>query len=466
MYQTLFCGGSAADDGSVLLRNDASEFTPAELEALCRVELSEDGGGRDREDDGGVDTDDEKVTAAVKTRQKVFSFMGDDRRRCFSLRQLLPREELVGGTDGIADAVLNTSQLHVENRALHDTSLLECFLHLTHLYMQHNHVKSLEGLSLLAQLTVLVVHHNAVTTLRPLAGLPALMFLDARFNAIALLDPSSDLPHASLRYLSLLSNPCCRSESTVTAERESYRRGILECCPLLEVLDEVSCLSSSSSSLSGDEDAEEKDDDAEATVPLGAPQRLPDAQPELRIASSRLSQLRNMRKAASRRFSPSASSATPLGSKDVITTTARLCDQFQHRSESIRRMAGDHAFKLPNAEAVGGEGDHFKANDSEGDDGCDGGGALPSTLIRERETKSRLYSDIRFALNMESERAQQLVGGVWEDVDKVVRTRQALVGHRRERMEAQRQQPSEAYAESLFLLQKENHTTDLSKYRK
>ncbi|RNF24657.1 putative leucine-rich repeat protein (LRRP) [Trypanosoma conorhini] len=469
-------GGSRDDkvDGVVLLRSDASEFTPAELEALSRLNLSDvPAPSASSGTVGGSGAHDGACKSGKGRRSRnFFSLLSGDRRvGCCSFRTLLPRAELVGGTDSMADAVLSRSQLHVEGRALRDTSLVGCFLNLTHLYMQHNHIASLDGLSLLAQLTVLVLHHNNVESLRPLAELVALRFIDARFNSIATLDPSQDLPRESLRYLSLLSNPCCRSESAVATERDAYRRSIMECCPQLEVLDDLPCQTPSPSS---DEDDAESLEEAEAETEAELHQQgkatptppSPDAPGHRSHLRSRLSRLMKVsRTPPQKSLLPSSAVGNSPGSNDATMTT-RLCQQFEHRSGSIRKQACDHALTMPCSAQAGWAGGHAESSERDGEDGDGERNLLPLPLVQERETKSRLYADIHFALGMANLQAQQVMGNVWEDVGKVLRTRQALVSHRRERIELQRKQPSSAYAESLALLQKEQHTTDLDKYRR
>ncbi|RNF12532.1 putative leucine-rich repeat protein (LRRP) [Trypanosoma rangeli] len=477
MYNAVFglkSDGDGSDDkvdGVVLLRNDASEFTPAELEALCRLRLSDDPAPSASSSTIGGCSAHAGAGKSGKGRstRRIFSLLRDDRQsRCSSFRTLLLREELVGGTDSMADAVLSTSQLHVEGRELRDTSLVECFLNLTHLYIQHNHITSLDGLSLLVQLTVLVLHHNDVVSLRPLADLGALRFIDARFNSISTLDPSEDLPRDSLRYLSLLSNPCCRSESALTAERDAYRQSILECCPHLEMLDDLPCQTPTPSSDEAEdksveegktEDEEELSPERETTPTRPISSNVQGRRSCLR---SRLSHMVKMGRTPLQKSPlPSSDSGNATETND-FTTAARLCQQFEHRSGSVLRRACDYAFKIPCLAQAGWVGDDVGNNAHDGDEGDD---LLPLPLVQERETKSRLYADIHFALDMGNVRAQQVMENVWEDVDKVLRTRQALVSHRRERMELQRQRPSDAYAESLALLQKEQHTTDLDKYR-
>ncbi|EKG01426.1 hypothetical protein TCSYLVIO_007575 [Trypanosoma cruzi] len=462
-------------DGVVLLRNEVSEFTPAEIQALSRLELSDDPtpnaghmpvDGCSAPDDGcnGI-----RRKRRVNTRAASSFLRGEHQKCCHSFKSLLLPEERVGGKDSMADAVLSTSQLHAEDRALRDTSVVECFLNLTHLYMQHNHITSLEGLSLLVQLTVLVVHHNEVESLRPIADLGALRFVDARFNSISKLDPLEDLPRESLRYLSLSSNPCCRGESAVAAERDAYRQSILQCCPLLEMLDDLPCQMSSSSD--GDDSVVEGKEEEE--VPNeGRTSSLPtshdDAPEHCSHFRTRISHLMRIHRTPSMNASlPSPAVRNSSGSNDV-TTTARLCQQFEHRSGNIRKQAFDHAFKLPCPDHSRWAGESVKGNGRDDDrvDDDDENDVLPLSLMQERETKSRLFADIHFALGTSNAQVQQLMGNVWEDVGKVLRTRQALVKHRRERMELQRKQPSGAYTESLALLQKENRTTNLDKYRR
>ncbi|KEG06413.1 putative leucine-rich repeat protein (LRRP) [Trypanosoma grayi] len=447
---------NCTDEGAILLRTDSSEFTSAELEALYRINVGDDG-PPPVEGRGGSSNDNSKSNTS---KARGFS-AGGSRQRGVTLRQILPREGLVGGTDSMADAVLATTTLHVEDRGLHDTTLLECFLNITHLYLQHNDIVSLDGVALLTQLTVLVVHHNAVETLRPLAGLGALRFLDARENAIAVLDPALDLPRESLQYLALLGNPCCGATAASEEGREAYRQRIIACCPRLEMLDDVRCQPSSSTSSCGSD--EEKGEEAEEKRLRTPPPPLPVANEERRssggcIARSRLRRSVAMSKPLS--LSPPRPASVE---QQHATATDRLCQQFQHRSGSIRQIAKEHALWVADEEGqTGWVGDSTNG----GSEATGDSGQLPPTLAQERRTKTRLYADIHFALETDNARAQQLLGGVWEDVDKVLRTRKALVNHRRERMESQRQQHSSAYAESIALLQKENHTKDLEKYRK
>ncbi|EKF29942.1 hypothetical protein MOQ_006257 [Trypanosoma cruzi marinkellei] len=469
-------------DGVVLLRNDVSEFTSAEIQALSSLELSEDptpNAGHMPIDGCSLSNDGcngSKRKRRVKTQVASSFLRGEHPKCCRSFKSLLLPEERVGGKDSMADAVLSTSQLHVEDRALRDTSIVECFLNLTHLYMQHNHITSLEGLSLLVQLTVLVVHHNEVESLRPLADLNALRFVDARFNSISKLDPLEDLPRESLRYLSLLSNPCCRSESTVAVERDAYRQSILQCCPLLEMLDDLPCQTSSSSDeddsvVEGKEKEKEEEEEEEGVPDEGntsSPLTSHDDAPEHRSHfRTRMSHMMKLHRTSCMHASlPSPAVGNLSGSNDA-TATARLCQQFEHRAGNIRRQAFDHASKLPCPDHSRWAGESVKKNGQDDDrDDEDESDELPLSLMQERETKSRLYADIHFALGTSDAQVQQLMGNVWEDVGKVLRTRQALVRHRRERMELQRQQPSGAYTESLALLQKEHRTTNLDKYRK
>ncbi|KAH9600179.1 hypothetical protein LSM04_006249 [Trypanosoma melophagium] len=533
------------NDNVILLRHDISEFTPAEIDALSRLDLPDELESPPQIPDHlNKDMNNKYNKRHKSTTMSTRLHSGS---MC-TLQQLLPREGRVGGTDSIADAVLSTTQLHVDGRELRNTTAVECFLNLTHLYMQHNHITDLDGITLLQHLSVLVVHHNKVQTLRPLAEMPALTFVDARYNDIAIIDPLQDLPTDTLRYLALLGNPCVPPAATITTtanavgdvdndndsagahtntnttafvtavdsttnttsdnvntdtnanntithveKREAYRRRIMECCPLLEVLDDEPCQSSSSSSISDDSDNDDNNEnEKEEETGLSTPRRNREKNPNHTNSPNPNSIIRSrlMRSVefGKKKQGTSLSTSLPPALAQLRdehgALTERLCQQFQHRSSSIRRIAEHHARDHPNTEETGwnredvqsGGSHHYSethnrrdrsrgdSNNYDDDNNYDET-ILPASLQQERETKSRLYEDIHFALHTDQARLQQLVGSAWEDVENVMRTRHALVSHRRARMQARQYEPSDSYKESLALLQRESYTEDLDKYR-
>lgn len=489
---------SGCGDETVLLRNDVSEFTPAELEELGRMEFADDDYygniqmNREVDAKGGDgssdDNDSPQVGSHIHGTRSLVSSSGRVSAMHSALRpkteaggcaykqctltQLLPARGRVGGTDAIVDAVLQQQQLQVADRGLRDTLPIECFLNLTHLYMQHNEVESLEGLVLLVQLRVLVAHHNAVTSLRPIAVLPALSFIDARSNKIEDVNPMEDLPCDSLKYLALLDNPCCSGDRSVDREQ------IMKACPKLAMLDDVPRDPSAEKVTDSEEEENSDEEDgckrwhAVSETPTGCSKGV----------SSRIHLYRSLKMCEPLPVSVPSLEPIPVTSQDidtnrVTTTTDRLCEQLRHRSSAIRRMAGHHALgQTEVSDPVWDFGNHVE-NDGDSEHHSNGRGrldspestlslTLPPELEQERATKARLYDDIRFALQADDRRLRQLAGVVWDDVDKVLSTRQALVGHRRHRMHTAHQQPSDAYAKSLEILKHENRVANLDKYRK
>ncbi|KAG8348666.1 hypothetical protein TRVL_00496 [Trypanosoma vivax] len=497
--------GTSDDDGDqVLLRNDISEFTPEEIKQLAALELGDHDyhhvnssgsyGGDARTSSGGVQEPHKWLSAPS---------VGSSARKTCTLRQLLPRHGHVGGTDAMADAVLQEQRLHVADHGLRDTLPIECFLNLTHLYMQHNEVTSLEGLVLLAQLQVLVVHHNAVESLRPLAQLSALSFVDARNNRVVDFTPGKDLPCESLKYLALLENPCCSGG-------DIYREQVLQCCPHLEMLDNVVCRPRSVQQgincgaslvvvdeVKSEEDGEgmgedsDSDSDSEADrddlgqMHAGA-SSLDGRMARSNKTLSRVHFCRSLKMSKPRRLkipSSNACSGMPHNKYHDLSTTERFCRQFQHRSSAIRQIAGDHALGTTSHSHSFFHGPAYESDDeskavatleacTQVDNRLSSSSSsshmkpLPAALLQERATKSRLYDDIHFALEADTLRLQQLAESVWDDVEKVLRTRQAVVDHRRRRIDREAKEPSSSYAQSLEVLQRESDTKDLDGYRK
>nr|CCC94933.1 putative leucine-rich repeat protein (LRRP) [Trypanosoma congolense IL3000] len=497
----------AQGTNNVLLRNDVSEFTTEELNALAHMEFADDDYYSHVQMDRGVeglhDGEDGTATAGTEGDNSCLggvygSDVGSGRlssmhrmfgqrpmtdgkgKGLYTLREFLPASGRVGGVDAMADAVLQQQQLHAADCGLRDTLPIECFLNLTHLYMQHNEVESLEGLTLMARLRVLVVHHNAVVTLRPIAVLTTLNFLDARHNKIEEINPAEDLPCESLKYLALLDNPCSMNGGT------AYREKVIRTCKNLTMLDD----SPVGSSDKGEEESESDSEGSgeEESDYLGDSLLGDNAERTLNIsgAVSASSQLRLCQSLKMSKVVPlslsTISPKLPAVKGDLVTTsdekmTDRLCEQLRHRSANIRQMAGRHAWgeALPYDDAW--ECDEVGAHNSFDRYPASGGkevirpssslsASLPTDLLQERATKARLYDDIQFALDTNDTRVQQLAEAVWDDVGKVLCTRQALVGHRRQRMEESQQQPSSAYAKCLEVLQEESREKNLDKYRK
>ena len=164
------------------------------------------------------------------------------------IRHVVLPEDRASGEDGVADALLAATHIHLASVGLTDSSILECLGGATHCYLQHNNLTHVDGLEMMLRLTVAVFHHNHVKTLQPLASLPSLTFLDASYNDITELDPSAHLPTETLRSLNLTGNPCAPDYDMINtkaaAEEQveylgAYRAEITAACPHLTNLDGV-----------------------------------------------------------------------------------------------------------------------------------------------------------------------------------------------------------------------------------
>ncbi|CCW65040.1 unnamed protein product [Phytomonas sp. EM1] len=175
---------------------------------------------------------------------------------------ILPKRDLVGGPEAVANAFLDIHHVELVSHRLRSTAPAEYFLNTTHLYLQKNELEDIEGLQLLSKLQVLVLHHNKIRSITPSALLNDLIYLDVSFNCVAQLSPASDLPCDSLKYLNLIGNPYCPVPSDPldsavtssdapdtwqthaedsTAAIKKYRQHLCEVCPELEMLDNTPC---------------------------------------------------------------------------------------------------------------------------------------------------------------------------------------------------------------------------------
>lgn len=90
---------------------------------------------------------------------------------------------------------------------------------------------------------------------------------------------------------------------------------------------------------------------------------------------------------------------------------------------------------------------------------------LPEELRQARQVRNRTRSDLEYASKVLGHRSRRAIEGLWADVNKVLETRHQVISERKHRIERLTKEHSSAYLESLSLLKKEQHTTDLEKYR-
>ncbi|KAG5509630.1 hypothetical protein JKF63_06335 [Porcisia hertigi] len=438
----------------------------------------------------------------------VSSTTGSSTRYGFT--QVLEKEKLVGGVEGIADAALQTRCVELPAKQLTSTAPIQCFLNATHVYLQHNTLTDLAGVELLSQLQVLVVHHNQLTSLAPLQQLDRLFYLDVSHNSVsssvdALL--RDELPCASLKSLNLSHNPCWTQcgEGAVNGAEERHRAYVqLVCtaCPLLERLDDVEV-----------EDGEEvvvphsgSSTESEASSALEQPPAtVADTSPSkargiaVRRVHHALETARSARTPPGvphrhTRSSPEPSSCISSGvagpslqphSSDEVEELT-LLDEEETRlvHQLILRRAVDGALESPKGVETPSTDDplHLSRN-------CAGSAhphasapvteaaaerrtgelteitADESALLGTRSNTLQLYRNLQFTQAVSQARLQRDMLAYWDDVSRVLQTAQALQQDRRRRLQQRLQGQTPEYMDSLALLQKESYVKDLDRYR-
>lgn len=393
------------------------------------------------------------------------SMLDDDTTRLDSAAlTILSKQDLVGGPEAVAEAILRMRYVESIGRQLTSTATVECFLNATHLYLQENQLRDLEGLQLLSHLQVLVVHHNQVESIRSIVTLDELTFLDVSHNCIKELHPKRDIPYAALEYLNFVGNPCYQS---VQRTLDAYRAAIIDACPKLRVLDEEDVIRSSSSSTDERTPWEEAPEVlSEASSPIGgsssvtfepsshalsATKSVPLAQVSAlsskdtgRSRRSRLRssveegrrQARAASDAASVTYSKSAQPSQPTDPlvTGVEVVTEKLLEQHAVLTRTRRLMLESEPHN--------------------------------NYLADVRRLHQKLYEDLNYANEVVSNRMRRAVDTQWKPVAQVLQTRQALVQERQRRIRAVPCERSKAYGEALTLLAEESKCNELDRYRR
>ncbi|GET86996.1 hypothetical protein, conserved [Leishmania tarentolae] len=424
----------------------------------------------------------------------------------YGVKEVLERKNLVGGIEGIADAVLQTRCVELPARQLTSIACIQCFLNATHVYLQHNALVLLEGIELLSQLQVLVVHHNQLTSLAPLQQLECLSYLDVSHNNVSSsLDVllRDELPCPSLKCLNLSENPCWnpRTEEVSDADGEerhrAYVQQICTACPLLERLDnvdvddgeEVVQHSDNSTENSVSNEVELRSTDATPSQAGGITVRRVQGSVEAARAASSLAFMRDIHTGSSP--APPDSLATSEADLSVRqhrrahVSKAHLLEEEQARwaHQLILRCPVGTAPERPKVlstvstlllhpdRSSAGSG-HPCPGDAAAEAPTEhtqkppaGRAADVSALYSTGSSTFQLYHNLQFTQEVSQARLQREVAAHWDDVSRVLQTAQALQQDRRRRMQQRVQEPTPAYTESLRLLEKESFTKNLDRYR-
>lgn len=416
-----------------------------------------------------------------------------------SALQVLPKTSRNGNVDAVAEALLQVHHIDLIDQGLQDTSPVEAFLNATHVFIQHNHIEELDGLQLLFQLKVLVVHHNNVRSMTPLGMLPHLSYVDVSYNAIENFNMGWDLPD-SITVLDVRHNPCCPSTNNASDEdTQAYRKKALQHYPALVELDGKSYV-----------DEEDNDDEEsnrilfeqpaaeakKATAKNATKKSVVDSKPKPPINERGTKQLdKSANKATKRRTvveearslrgvkfdlpesdEPQASptleyipypkyDTTSLGSNSEVPQQERLTapvdnmlEQYQRRTAALMSALREESVKV-NTERP------KDANGNDDDWKFDKAEQTMEELRLARQVRNKTRSNLDYACMTVGRHSHRTVEDLWSDVEKVVKTRHALVAERQKRLDTEKSSHSAAYLESIALLKKELRTKDIEKYR-
>lgn len=147
----------------------------------------------------------------------------------------------------------------------------------------------------------------------------------------------------------------------------------------------------------------------------------------------------------------SRANADPLTDAPLSVSVDALIQQYSRRTSALI-----DAVRL-SAEPLGEE-HPMSSRGSEG--------STENVIEQTRHIRDRTRSDLEYASRALAHHSTRSVENIWADVEKVMQTRNLLISERQKQIQERVKKHSSAYVETLSLLQKGQHTSELEKYRK